>query len=347
MPASRDVPRGLGHLIALLFLLVPALAVAADDAPLNKAIPVEAKPLRELAVHVERRAPASVVSENDSRLDAEVTASIRSLRVRVGDTVKAGALLVELDDRDLRLAEQRERAALAALQADLELAQYQLERARTLARRQAVSDELLHQRQAAVATLQARSDGQRAALAQAQRNLAKTQLRAPFAGLVRERLGQVGELARPGSPLLRLTDLEHLEVSAQLATALADSLPERVTLQANGRRYPLRLRQLLHTVDPRARTREARLRFVDETAAVGSAGEIVWRDPRAAIPAALLLRREGKLGVMVVEAGRARFVPLAGAIEGRPAPTELPPETRLITAGRYRLRGGETVSLNP
>lgn len=307
-------------------------------------IPVEVRPLGELAVYPQRRAPATVVSDNNSRLNAEVAGRIREVRVRVGDNVQAGAVLVVLDDADLLLALRREQAALDALQADLDLARYQLERARTLSRQQAVSEELLRQREAAVAGLQARTAGQAAALAQAERRLAKTRLHAPFAGLVSERLAQVGELASPGSPLLRLVDLEHLEVSARLGADLAAHLPPRVELDTNGRRYALRLRRLLPVFDTRARTREARLAFVAATAPVGSAGELVWRETRPAIPAALLLRREGQLGVFVVEAGQARFRPLPDAEAGRPALTDLPASTLLVTAGRFRLADGAKVS---
>ena len=328
--------------LILASLLALALPVAAEEA-----IPVQARPLAELAVHAEYRAPASVVSDNDSRLSAEVAARIVEIPVRVGEVVERGALLARLEAKDHELALAREEAALRALQARMELARYQLDRARSLSRKKVVSEELLTQRESELNGLRAQLDGQQAAVAQARRRLDKTTLRAPFAAVITARLASVGELASPGTPLLRIVDNRHLEVSAPLQARLADSLPragqpELVTPLA---RYPLKLRTITPAFDPVSRTREARLTFTNEAALPGSAGELVWRSTRPALPAELLIRRQGRLGVFVVEEGRAKFVPLPDAEEGRPAAVSLPAQTPIVTLGRFRLQDGDPVAL--
>ncbi len=338
----------LAGLLALAAL--PAFtARAAASGETLPAIPVAAQPLAELAVYPQFRAPASVVSDNDSRISAELSARIEAIPVRVGEVVKKGAVLVQLDRRDFELALAREEAALEALRARLELAEYQLSRARALSRKQAVSEELLKQRQSELDHLRAQRAGQEVALMQARRQLEKCTLRAPFEAVIRERLANVGELARPGSPLLQIVDNRHLEVSAQLQADLARSLPqaERPELVTPRQRYPLALRRIMPAFDPRAHTREARLRFSADSALPGSAGELVWRSTQAHLPAELLSRRDGRLGVFVVDGESARFIPLPGAEEGRPAAVSLPGQTPVVTLGRFRLQDGDAVRVAP
>ncbi|WP_455216774.1 hypothetical protein, partial [Kaarinaea lacus] len=95
--------------------------------------------------------------------------------------------------------------------------------------------------------------------------------------------------------------------------------------------------------DSKSRTREARLLFTENPALPGSAGELVWEQPSASLPADLLVKRNGKLGVFVLNDGQAKFVPLAGAEAGRPAIVNLAPATEIITQGRFRLQDGDSV----
>ncbi|HEC19459.1 MAG TPA: efflux RND transporter periplasmic adaptor subunit [Gammaproteobacteria bacterium] len=344
---------GMKAMPTLLFCILLLLFSAASQAA--EPVPVEARPFAELAVYPEYRAPASVISDNNSRISAEVSARIQSIPVQVGDVVEKDAVLVRLAPEDLQLAVAREETALQALQVRLELADYQLSRARALSRKKVVAEELLKQREAELRTLRAQLEGQKITLALARRQLAKATIHAPFDASIGARLAQEGELASPGSPLLQIIDRRRVEVSAQLQAQPARSLQQakQVELVTEQGHYLLRLRTIAPNFDPQTRTREARLGFRDTekstTALPGSAGELVWRDPQPRLPAELLIRREGQLGVFVIDenAGgiRARFIPLPDAEEGRPAATGLTPQTRVITLGRFRLRDGDTVSV--
>jgi RND family efflux transporter MFP subunit len=320
-------------------------------------IPVSAQPLSALLIHPTLSAPATVLSDNDSQLSSEVSARIVAIPVRVGDTVAAGTLLLRLESEDFRLALAREQAAAKSLAARVELARYDLQRARQLAKTQAVSDEILKQREADLASLLADQEGQQAAVAAAQRQLDKTEIRAPFAAVVTARSAQLGELANPGTPLLRIVDAEQLEVAASVQAHLADSLQAAPApaLRLDDRQLPLRLRVITPVIDATSRTREALLLFAGDKAGdqalPGSAGELVWREPQPHLPAEFVLRRAGKLGTFVIEgsgsAAKARFIALSDAEEGRPAPSTLAPETLIVTEGRYRLQDGDAVRVLP
>jgi RND family efflux transporter MFP subunit len=319
-------------------IVVPSLTHAA--------VPVTTKPLRDVAVYPQVSVPAAVQSLNDTKLSAEVRAVILDVPALVGQTVKEGDVLMRLDPTDAQLAAQRAQAALEAVKARLELAEFQLERAQKLSQ-DVVSEELLAQRNTEVNSLRAELQAQQNAVQSAQRDLKRCEIRAPFRAVVKERLAFVGELANPGMPLLRLIDVAHMEVSAKVQSEDVDSLQAAQAPQfsAQGKDYPLRLRAVTAAYDAMERSREARLLFTGAAALPGAAGTLVWRDARAHVPADLLVRREGKLGVFVAERGKARFIVLPDAQEGRPALATISGGASVIVDGRFGVKEGDDITM--
>lgn len=332
------------RLLILLFALSAAAAQAQTTSP-----GVTARAFAEVAVYPEREAPATAQSLNEAKLSAEVSATVVAIPVEVGQVVPKGAPLVRLDARDFELAAERAGAALKSTQARLELAESQLKRGQELQARNFISQEALHQRETEVDVLRAEVTLQRALLDAARRNLAKTTLRSPYRAVVRERLAHEGELAAPGTPLLALVDLSRVEVAARVQVKDVAALEgaKKVDFVALGRRYPLKLLRVSPAIDPDARNVEARLAFAGEGAQPGASGRIAWRDPRPHLPPELVARRDGKLGVFLLENGKARFVPLPEAQEGRPVPAELPPEARIAVEGRHQLSDGQPLKQQP
>lgn len=333
---------------APLLLLLLALSLgAAHGEPAGPT--VTAKSFAEVAVYPLRDAPATARSLNEARLSAEVSAAVTAIPVEVGQVVPKGAALVRLDSRDYELAAERAAAALKSAQARLELAQSQLQRGRELQARNFISQEALNQRETEVDVLRAEVTLSRTQLDVARRNLEKTTLRAPFKAIVRERLAHVGELAAPGTPLIALVDLSRVEVSAQVQVKDAASLQDaqEVSFVALGTRFPLKLVRISPAINSDARNVEVRLAFTEAEAAPGAAGRIAWRDPVPHLPPELVLRREGRLGVFVLENRHARFVPLPEAQEGRPAPAGLPPDARIAVDGRHLLTDGQPIAAHP
>jgi RND family efflux transporter MFP subunit len=316
----------------------------------DETTPVSVATLASLASYPVLSAPAQVVSLNDSRIESSIAATVEQIAARVGDVVEAGAELLRLECGDQRDALGQRLAVREALKARLALAEFQYARARSLVKSNNISDEQLRQRQADAGALQAELGGAAAGVALAQRNVERCTVRAPFQAVVMERLIGVGEKAQPGKPLLRLLDLSVLEVSAQVQAFDAEALQDThetqgFTLQVNGQRYPLALRRVVAALEPRSRSRELRLDFVDEKAPPGSSGRLQWRHPRPHLPAEFLLRRDDRYGVYVLREGRARFVVVDGAREGSPVALVLPGETLIVTEGRYGLTDGAAVTV--
>ena len=307
------------------------------------------KPLAELLVHAEREAPAAALSLNESRIASEVTARVQAIPVEIGAVVEAGSVLVELDARDAELALARAQAALTSVQARIRHAEFQLQRARELHKRNFASEDTLTQRETELDVLRAERSGAEAQLASAQRELDKCTVRAPYRAVVHERQAQVGELATPGAPLLTLIDVSRIEVSAQIQPKDSASLQsaQDIRFVAPGGEHPLRLLRISPAIDRATRTQEARLAFTAEPAAPGTEGRIRWRGDSNLLPAELVSRRAGRLGVFIADGAAARFVVLDQAQEGRPAAVDLPPGTRIILDGRFGLQDGQKITPKP
>lgn len=334
----------------------PPPAPAPAPAPTQSAGPsaapaviVELRAVAELRGQPRREVPASVVPRNETRLAAEVTGTVLQLAADVGQTVPRGAVLVRLDDADAQLALSRALAQRDALAARLGLAESQLANARELVARQFISAEALNQREAEVNALRAERRAADVQVDTARRLVGKAVIRAPFDAAVRARQVQLGELAAPGSPLFTLTQLGAAEVSAAIPADLADQFGsgQGFSFEASGRSVPLRLLRLSPVADRTTRTREARFAASAASAALvpGADGRLVWRDAQAVLPAEFIVRRGTALGVFTVAQGRARFVALPKAQEGRPAP--IPPglPERIVVSGMAALVDGQAVTV--
>jgi RND family efflux transporter MFP subunit len=315
------------------------------------AVPVSTAVLGELISPQVFSAPAQVKPLNRSQIAAEVSGQILRLPVRVGEVVAADTVLVELDCRAHQAQVQAADAALQRAQAQLRFARSQWQRAQNLKRRGSISNEILEQRRLAVNTASAEVQAQRVQQDLAQLQVQHCQIRAPFAALISQRLGSVGGYATPGASLLELVQLEQREVRAELRTTTAESLRagDQIRFRYQGQDYPVQLRALLPLVDERTRTREARLVFVADGAVadIGAAGRLTWRSRQPILAAQYLVRRDGQLGVFIVQEDQARFMALTQAQEGQPVAVDLPPTTMLVVEGRQRLQDGDLIQVAP
>lgn len=164
---------------------------------------------------VELALPGTVQAMSQATVRSKLSAEVRSVRVREGEKVGAGQVLVEFDTAALRVQ-------LAERAATLESARAQL--AQTERTRQ-VNAQLVKQNfisQNAFDTADAAHRAQAAAVEAAQAQLAQTQLllndavvRAPIGGHVAKRHVQPGEKVGFDAPLVAIVDLGKLEVQAQ------------------------------------------------------------------------------------------------------------------------------------
>ncbi len=326
-----------------MLLWVTAWCLVADAG----AAPVRVNTLASIAVYPERTAPATVVSNSEAEISAEVAARVVAFDPRVGDIVAAGAVIASLDCRDYTIALRAARAALDVVAARLELAERRLVRARELRERNSIAVEVLDEREAERAVLVAEVRSAQARIAADEVAVSRCAIRAPYRALLRSRLAPVGRYVAVGDPVARVIDVDDLELSAQIGVDDVAAIERSAALEfvAGDERYPVVVRQAVAAVNTETRNREVRLRFTDQRPLSGRAGQLVWRDSRAHLPGKYLVRREEALGFFVVEQGRARFVAAPRAQAGRASPVAIDTASVVVVDGHYALSDGEAVEL--
>lgn len=313
-----------------------------------QSVPVSVEPLGDLRVERELRAAASVLSANRALITSEETALIESIQVDVGATVKKGDVLVRLDNDNATLALAQARAVLAAVDAQIDQAEWRLAKSEDLLKKSFVSDDELVGRKTDVAVLQANRQGQLVAIQAAELSLARTLIRAPFDATVVQRQAQVGSFAQPGTRLMTLVQSDAREVDAELDPRYVLDLPTVTNIRyvSLGREFPVELLRLSDVVETDTRKLLARFSFNDKQAPIGSSGEIAWVEVTGVVPVTLIIQRGTRFGVFTVRNDKAVFVEIPGAQEGRPAALDLPDDTLIVTRGHVRLQDGDELLIS-
>ncbi len=306
---------------------------------------IKIQTLSEVALYPERSAPASVVSLNQATVSAQINASIVDIPVRVGDVVEKGDILARLECADYQFASKIVKARLEELDAQIQLAQRRVKRASSLLQKQSISEQTLEEREAELAVLMANLRAAQADLGVTELDESRCIVRSPYRALVQERMSAQGDYASVGHPLVNIRDLEDIEVSAQVFAQDARyvSIADRLYFDQAGQRYSLKLRTVLPVINIQTRNQEVRLSFDGVSALPGAAGKLVWRDVRPHVPAHLLVKRDGQLGLFIVSEGQARFVAMPAAQAGRASPVSLPVLTPLVVEGHLGLRDAEMI----
>jgi membrane fusion protein (multidrug efflux system) len=161
------------------------------------------------------------VTTNNAYSDAEIaqvtaatTGIVQSIKVVDTQAVKAGDILVTLDDADAVLNLKEAEANVARTSSDLTRSKAAYERRQKLAGSGYVSPEELSSANSALISAQASVDAAKAALDKAQINLNRVVIRAPVDGIVAKRQVQLGQSINAGNYLLSVIPTRNIVVNA-------------------------------------------------------------------------------------------------------------------------------------
>lgn len=208
------------------------------------------------------RATGTIRAREDAVLSAKATGQIKRIRVQVGDRVAAGALLVEMDATNARIALDNARAAERLSAARLVEAERELARSKTVFEGGAMAQASYEQVQTGRDIAAAQLDQARAAVRAAEQQVADATLTAPFAGVITQKLRNAGDTVTlmPVSPIVALTDVDHLEVRLAVPEPLEPAIRPGQLVQGvttpGGQRFQAKVRVKSAVVDPVNRTVE-------------------------------------------------------------------------------------------
>ena len=335
-------------LSCLLACLAPVSASAQSAPPAPVAVDEAKLDVFSAALWVS----GTVISRHDSRISAETDGRITWV-AEVGERVEAGKPIAWVDDADLQLELEDDRALLDSLKARQRYQQSNLERLKRLA---ASNNAAVNQIDEAQAELDITTqDIRRAevAIAQTQRRIDQSQVTAPFSGVVVERLVQVGEFVNRGADVARLVDIDNREIRAQAPLSVAGFIRQglEVSVEHRQKQSLSPVARVIPVGDERSRMFEVRIAVQDPALVVGSPVRVALpnSDPRqlVAIPRDALVLRGSEMFVLkvnpdnVVEKvrvdtgiGLGSLVEVIGDVSGG---------DRLITRGAERLQPGQEV----
>lgn len=188
----------------------------------------------------------TVKAGQDIRVSAEVSGMVTRVAVGKGQRFRKGDLILKIDDASLR-------QELEIAKANTETALENYERTKTLWETDRIGSEF--------AVISAANVWRSAQASQEllQIRMEKTTLTASFDGMVEDVYVEAGEMANPGSPLVRLIESGRLFIEAGVPARHAGSVnvgdAMEVTFEASGdARYRTRVSRVGSAIDPSART---------------------------------------------------------------------------------------------
>jgi len=269
LPEAKPIPKKRLVIAAVILFVVLVIAFAYGYLPRRgkrAALEAAAESSQRALVRVEVISPKLGASDRALELPgtiqplqvtmlfARASGFVRAFHADIGDRVKAGRALAEIETPELdqellqaRAQLMQARASLAQAKANRKLAEANLGRARSLEPSGVVSRAELEQNEAQaqvgdanVSVADANVAAQQANIRRLEQLKAFSRVTAPFAGTITQRIVEVGALVTGGNaqPLFRLAALDPVRVFVQVPQDVAPSVRSGVSGNVTVREYP-------------------------------------------------------------------------------------------------------------
>jgi len=317
------------------------------------ASPVEISEAKMTTMAPTMQVAGTVVSRTDVYLSAEVEGRLVEV-AEPGQRVAAGEVIAKIDDETLGLRAQELEAEIARVNAQLTFLEAELKRLERLAETNLAALSQIEQTRADRDVAQSNLNVAKSRLAQVQTQLDRTEIKAPFPGLVVERVAQAGERVGVGARVVRLYNPQSLEVVAraplnyyryvQSADVLAVSTTDQ-QMEASVRRAYSVGGENTHVFEIRL--------DLEENLAVGQTVRVTiptadLREVLAVPRDALVLRGDGIAVFIIDEDNTAQRIQVTTGIgQGDWIEVRGPIQAgdRVVIRGNERLRPGQEVSI--
>lgn len=330
--------------------------------------PAAAEPVRAVRTMVVSEGSAGGVHEYagevrarvESRLGFRVGGKIVRRQVDLGDTVRAGAVLAQLDPQDLKLGQDSARAALGSAQAQHDLAAADYKRYQELLAQGFISAAELERRDATLKAARATLEQARAQVAVQGNQAAYASLLADAGGVVTGIDAEPGQVVAAGAPVLRLAHDGPRDVvfsvpeDQQNWVRGLEGKPAalKVKLWGSDELLPATVREVAAATDASTRTFLVKADIGRAPVKLGQTATALVERPRAdgvlKLPLSAVFESGGKSAVWVLDTQAMKVamqpVSVAGA-DGNQVVIAggLKPGAEVVTAGVHVLSPGQTV----
>ena len=200
----------------------------------------------------------SLSPETQATVRSEVSGAVLQTFVEAGSSVRQGQELARIDDSGIRDAYLSAKSAVTTADNTVQISEREAERAETLAKAGAIADRQRDQARNQLTGAQAQAADARARLANAQKQLDKTIIRAPFSGVVSARSINAGDFVAPGNPTYTIINPSTMRleasVPAEALSAIRIGAPVEFTVNGySSRQFTGRISSVNPVADPSTR----------------------------------------------------------------------------------------------
>ena len=223
----------------------------------DERVPVEISELRRGRMEAVLRYSTNLEAESAVQVYAQAQRLVKELLVEEGRPVSRGQVL-------LRLQDEEQKSALARTESQLVKARRELERQQNLYTKQLISEQAFNDARYEVDQLEL-------ALADAQRELGYTEVRAPISGVITTRLVNLGDNVKVGQHLFDLIDFDTIVARVfvperQLARLREGQLARILAPSFGGETWTGSVLRISPTVDPKTGTVRVTVKIPRQTA---------------------------------------------------------------------------------
>jgi RND family efflux transporter MFP subunit len=312
-------------------------------------MPVEFAPVKRASVAERVTIVGNLIGAATVEAVPKVNGRLESVSVRLGDPVRRGQRIAKVEDSEIRQQVRQQEAAfkvgeatIRQREADLKLAQTNLERNRSLLERQLLPrqtyDDTEARYQAALAQLdlaRAQFDQSKARLDELRINLANTVISSPVDGFIGKRYLDPGAAVSPNAPVASVVAINTVRMVANLverdAKRLTAGMPAQVEVDAfPGEKFTGKVARIAPVFDPQTRTAEMEIEVpnpgfrlkpgmyarVDLT--------VDSRQNALTVPSNAVVDFEGRTGVFVAGSSTGAGPAAAGSGRGSPGSEQGP-----------------------
>ena len=205
------------------------------------------------------RATGQLMAKADATIAAQVKGQVTEIRIKEGEAVEAGTVLLVIDPERRELEVANAQAQLAEAQAELAVAKRNYQRTKRLSKDNVASEARLDEDRTRESLARSAANGAEARLGLARRALEDSTVSAPFSGLIARRHVSVGEYLSIGAALFDLVALDPIEVEFNLAEVDSSKVALGHPVEISIAPYPdetfaATVSMISPTIDPRTRT---------------------------------------------------------------------------------------------